>query len=80
MAASAAAEASNEALKAMLMQEHGTEGLLDAWLTLSAHKAGGFLTAVDTPPHELCVRFLSKQQLRTYTSCRVRFAEERAKA
>eukprot|EP00752_Nemacystus_decipiens_P003398 g3144.t1 len=39
VAASTAAEASNEALKAMLAQHHGAEGgVLDAWLTLSAHK------------------------------------------
>lgn len=39
VAASTAAEASNEALKAMLAQDHGAEGgVLDAWLTLSAHK------------------------------------------
>eukprot|EP00903_Cladosiphon_okamuranus_P014527 g13474.t1 len=39
VAASTAAEASNDALKAMLAQNHGAEGgVLDAWLTLSAHK------------------------------------------
>lgn len=39
VAASTAAEASNEALQAMLAQDHGAEGgVLDAWLTLSAHK------------------------------------------
>lgn len=41
VAASTAAEASNGALKAMLAQGHGAEGgVLDAWLTLSAHKVG----------------------------------------
>ncbi|CAN0042729.1 unnamed protein product [Scytosiphon promiscuus] len=39
VAVSTVAEASSEALKAMLSQQHGAEGgVLDAWLTLSAHK------------------------------------------
>ena len=40
VAASTVAEASNEALKAMLAQEYGTEGVLDAWLTVSSYKVG----------------------------------------
>lgn len=42
MAASVVAQASNEALGAMLSQEYGTEGVLDAWLTLSRHKVSKF--------------------------------------
>lgn len=39
MAVSEVAKASNAALRAMLSQEHGSEGaVLDAWLTLSHHK------------------------------------------
>ncbi|CAM9616583.1 unnamed protein product [Ectocarpus sp. 13 AM-2016] len=37
-AASEVAAASDVALRAMLSQERGSEGVLDAWLTLSAHK------------------------------------------
>lgn len=36
------AAASDVALRAMLSQERGSEGVLDAWLTLSAHKVGAW--------------------------------------
>ncbi|CAM9278583.1 unnamed protein product [Laminaria digitata] len=38
VAASTVAAASSDALKAMLAQEYGAEGVLDAWLTISSHK------------------------------------------
>lgn len=42
MAASTVAKASNEALEVMLSQEYGTEGVLDAWVSLARHKVSKF--------------------------------------
>ncbi|CAB1118281.1 unnamed protein product [Ectocarpus sp. CCAP 1310/34] len=55
-AASEVAAASDVALRAMLSQERGSEGVLDAWLTLSAHKVGGVVFSRNryrqAPPHD----------------------------
>lgn len=45
VAASSLAEVSSEALKVMLLQELGTGGVLDVWLTLARHKVR-ILTAI----------------------------------
>lgn len=68
------AEVSNEALKMLLSQEHGTEGVLDAWLTLAGHKvkqtrtASAFCTEAfskwDSPSIPVSVTFLQEQRRR----------------